>query len=224
MRELLIIGAGGFGAVAASVADDINAAASKLDHAAPWDVIGYADVNGAKRGTQHVGYRVYGTIEEVGRAFSGRELWYLCAIGDNAARASMAQLAAEFKWKPATLVHPSAVVANTAEVGPGSYIGPGSVIAVNAKIGAQIIVDMHVSIGHDAVLADYCEVLSGARINGNCSVGRYALIGSNATLMPGTIVGDRAVVGPNSVAHGRVEPDTTLFGVPARIIRRSSDS
>src|SRR6266403_3704515 len=45
INKLVIIGAGGFGAVAASVADDINAAATERDRAAPWDLIGYADLD-----------------------------------------------------------------------------------------------------------------------------------------------------------------------------------
>jgi len=223
-RELVIIGAGGFGVVAAWVADEINAIASKHVPAAPWDVIGYADCDAAKRGTQRAGRTVHGAIEQVGRDFHGHGLWFFCAIGDNGTRAKMVRRAEEFGWKPATLVHPTAIVASTVEIGAGSYIGPASVISVNAKIGAHVIIDMHVSIGHDAVLKDFCAIFPGARISGGCRLGKYALIGSNATLLPGTLVGDRAVVGASSLAHGSVEPDTTIFGVPARIIRRRTNS
>jgi hypothetical protein len=149
-RELVIIGAGGFGVVAAWVADEINAIASKHVPAVPWDVIGYADCDAAKRGTQRAGRTVYGTIEEVGRDFHGHGLWFFCAIGDNGIRAKMVRRAEELGWKPATLVHPTAILASTVEIGAGSYIGPASVISVNAKIGAHVIIDMHVSVGHDA--------------------------------------------------------------------------
>jgi acetyltransferase-like isoleucine patch superfamily enzyme len=91
------------------------------------------------------------------------------------------------------------------------------------KIGGHVVVDSHVSIGHDAALMDFCEIFSGARINGNCQVGEYAVIGCNATLLPGTLVGQRAVVGANSLAHGLVEPHVTIFGVPARVLRRGSN-
>ena len=223
-RELVIIGAGSFGAVAASVADDINAIVKKNVHVARWNVIGYADCDSAKRGTQCAGHTVHGTIEQVGRDFHGHGLWFFCAIGDNGTRAKLARRAEELGWEPATLVHPTAILARTAEIGAGSYVGPASVISVNAKIGAHVIIDMHVSIGHDAVLKDFCSIFPGARINGGCRLGEYTLIGSNATLLPGTLVSDRAVVGASSLAHGSVEPDTTVFGVPARIIRRRTNS
>ncbi len=223
-RELVIVGAGGYGSVAASVADDINALASKHDQEAPWDVVGYADSDATKRGRLHAGRAVHGTIEEMGRDFHGRDLWFFCAIGENDVRAKIVRIAEEFGWKPATLVHPTAVLASNVEIGAGSYIGPVSVISVNTRIGAHVIIDMHVSIGHDAVLKDFCAVFPGARISGCCCLGEYALVGSNATLLPGTRVGDRAVVGASSLAGGVVEPDTTILGVPARIIYRRTRS
>lgn len=223
-RNLLIIGAGGFGAVAASLADDINAIAIENGRVTPWEVVGYADSDPAKRGTQHAGRAVHGTIDEIGRATRKGELWFFCAIGDNSARARIAALAESFGWQPATLVHPSAVLAATVEVGAGTYIGPLTVVAANSKIGTHVIIDMHVSIGHDAVLKDFCAVFPGARISGFCRVEEYALVGSNATLLPSTCVGERAIVGAASLAHGLVEPDTTIFGVPGRLIPKRRDS
>lgn len=217
-RELLIIGAGGFGAVAASFAEEMNAAS--LTGAAPWDVIGYADGDAAKRGSRHVGHPVYGNMDDVGREFQGRELWFFCAIGDNHARARMARRAQKLGWKPATLVHPAAILDSTVHIGAGSCIGPATVISFNTRVGAHVVIDSHVSTGHDVALMDFCEVFSGARINGNCQIGEYAVVGCNATLLPGTIVGDRAVVGANSLAHGLIEPDTTILSVPTRTIRR----
>lgn len=219
-RELLIIGAGGFGAVAACIAESMNAAAIHHNGAGPWEVIGYADCDPAKRGSRHAGRVVHGTIEEAGRAFQGRALWFFCAIGDNTARAKMAQHALTFGWRPATLVHPSAILDGSAEIGGGSFIGPLVVASWNTRIGAHVVVDAHVSIGHNAVLMDFCEVFAGARINGNCQLGEYALVGCNGTLLPGTLVGRGAVVGANSLAHGVVAPDTSVVGVPPRIIRR----
>jgi sugar O-acyltransferase (sialic acid O-acetyltransferase NeuD family) len=223
-RALVIIGAGGFGAIAAWAADDINAAAIQGNHLALWDVVGYADCDSTKQGTCHAGRAVLGTIEDVARDSDGRELWFFCAIGDNDSRAKMVRRAEKFGWKPATLVHPSAVLASSAEIGPGTYVGPAAVISFNAKIGAHVIIDVHVSVGHDAVVKDFSAVFPGARITGRCRLGEHSMVGSNATLLPGTIVGNHAVVGAGSLAHGSVEPDTTIFGIPARVIFRRRNS
>ena len=219
-RELVIIGAGGFGAVAAATAEQINAAA---DAGMPrWDVIGYADSDPAKRGTRHAGRLVHGTLEETAQAFGHRVLWFVSAIGDNRARAGIVARAVSLGWRPATLVHPSAVLDRSVAIGAGSFIGPLVVAAWAARIGAHVVIDSHVSIGHNAVLMDFSEVFGGARINGNCQIGEFALIGCNATLLPGTLVGRGAVVGANSLAHGIVDPDATVVGAPARVICRGN--
>jgi sugar O-acyltransferase (sialic acid O-acetyltransferase NeuD family) len=220
-RQLLIIGAGGFGAVAASLAESMNAAARDHLGAARWEVVGYADRDPAKRGIGHAGHVVLGTIEQVAPTFESRELWFICAIGDNHARAEMVTRALQFGWRPATLVHPSAILDPTVEVGAGSFIGPLVVASWNTRIGAHVVIDAHVSIGHNAVLMDFCEVFAGARINGNCRLAEYALVGCNGTLLPGTLVGRNAVVGANSLAHGVVAPETTTVGAPARVVRRA---
>jgi sugar O-acyltransferase (sialic acid O-acetyltransferase NeuD family) len=199
----------------------MNAAAGDRDGTARWEVVGYADADPAKRGARHAGRPVYGTIEDAGRAFEGRRLWFFCAIGDNRARAEMTRRALQLAWTPATLVHPSAIVDGSVEVGRGSCLGPLVVVCCNTRIGAHVVIDAHVSIGHDAVLMDFSEVFAGARINGNCHVGEFALVGCNATLLPGTLVGPGAVVGANSLAHGVVAPDTSVVAVPPRIIRRN---
>lgn len=218
-RKLVIIGAGGFGAIAASTAQDMNAVGKEV-HSGAWEVIGYADSEPAKQGTQHSGYAVHGTIEDVDSDFHEHKLWFFCAIGDGSARARMVRLAEKLLWQPATLIHPSAVLATSVEIGVGSYIGPGAVISVNAKLGTHSVIDMHASIGHDACIGDFCTVFPGARITGGCRLGEFSVIGSNATLLPGTFVGNYAVVGANSLAHRAIEPDTTVLGVPARVIHR----
>ena len=223
-RDLVIIGAGGFGAIAACAAEDINEVSFENGEEVPWNLVGYADCDAEKWGVSHAGCTVHGTIEDVARAQGDRELWFLCAVGDNVARAEMVRLAQSFGWKPATLVHPSAILASNAVIGEGTYIGPAAVVSSNAKIGAHVIIDMQVSVGHDAVVQDFCAVFPGARVTGRCHLGEYVIVGSNAALLPGTIVGDRAVVGASSFAHGRIEPDTTVLGVPARIIHRRAKS
>lgn len=56
------------------------------------------------------------------------------------------------------LIHPTAVVAPSAELGPGVHIGPHSVIGEHVKIGAgthigpQVVIDGHTTLGEDNVI------------------------------------------------------------------------
>ena len=219
MRKLIIIGAGGFGAEAAWVAREMTSVSSRAGSLVTgWSLVGFADSDERKRRTLHAGYPVHGTIEQAAEALAG-ELWFFCAIGDNSTRRHLATAAHSLGWKPATLVHPAALIADTASLLAGTYVGPGSVVSNNARIGEHAIVNMHVSVGHDVVVGDYCQLSPGSRISGFCHIEDLAFLGSNAVLMPGTQVGRGAVVGASSMAHGRIEADTTVCGVPARIVR-----
>ncbi len=223
MHDLIIIGAGGFGAEAAWVARDMTSIPARAgSHISDWNFVGFADSDDQKCQTLHAGYPVHGTIEQAADVFPGRELWFFCAIGDNAARQRLASAAELLGWKPATVIHPSALVADTASVLAGTYVGPGSIVSNNARIGEHVIINMHVSVGHDVVVGDYCQLSPGSRISGFCHMEDLAFLGSNAVLMPGTQVGRGAVVGACSLARGQIEPHTTVCGVPARIVRVAS--
>ena len=76
---------------------------------------------------------MHGSVEEVDHVLQGRELWFFCAIGENKARARVAGIVGELGWKPAKLIHPTAILSSNVEVGAGSYIGALSVISVNTK-------------------------------------------------------------------------------------------
>ena len=219
MRNLIIIGAGGFGAEAAWVVREINAAHTEESPACGWNFVGFADSDESKRQTLHARYPVHGTIGQAAEVFTGCEVWFFCAVGNNDARQRLVAQAGSLGWKAAVLVHPSALIADTASVLAGSYVGPGSIVSNNAKVGRHVIVNMHVSVGHDVVVGDYCQLSPGSRISGFCRIEDLASLGSNAVLMPGTQVGRGALVGACSLAHGEVAAGTTVCGVPARIIR-----
>lgn len=221
MRDLMIIGAGGFGAEAAWVVRDMAATSSRAEGLVRgWNLAGFVDSDVRKRQTVHAGYRVHGTMEQTAAAFDCRELWFFCAIGDNGARRRAAYAAQRLGWKPAVIVHPSALIADTASVLAGSYVGPGSIVSNNARVGEHVIVNMQVSVGHDVIVGDYCQLSPGSRISGFCHLEELVFVGSNAVLMPGTLVRRGATVGACSLTRGQVDSHTTVCGVPARVIAK----
>jgi acetyltransferase-like isoleucine patch superfamily enzyme len=70
------------------------------------------------------------------------------------------------------------------------------------------------------VSGDWTQIHCHADVTGRVTVGESVTIGSHASLLPGVKVGDRAIIGAGSVVNRDVEPDVTVVGVPARVIRR----
>ena len=216
-KSLVIVGAGGLGAEVVWVAEETNRGAVRSGSPYPcWSVLGFADADLAKRGYQIGPHIVHGTVEETAAKFAGKETWFLCAVGDNSAREKMARAAEALGWKPATLIHPSAIISPDARIGVGSYIAPGCVVAPRTQVGSYVIVNFHVSVGHDSILEDYAQICPGARVSGGCHVGKGAFLGSNASLTPGVVIGDEAVVGANSHAVRNVAKGITVVGCPAQ--------
>jgi sugar O-acyltransferase (sialic acid O-acetyltransferase NeuD family) len=219
MKDIVLMGAGGFGAEAAWVLEDLN----KNSHGAEeWNIIGYIDDDPAKKDSIFYGYKVLGTPQEAAEEVFGRNIWYYCAIGNNLTREEKAEMLDGYGWHAATLIHPSVIIARDVKIGEGTYIGAGSIICPNASIGRHVIVNTRVTVGHDSLLEEFSQASPGAQINGFCRVGRSANIGSNASLFPGVAVGEGATVGGNSLVVRYVKPRTSVVGVPAVVLRTDS--
>lgn len=118
------------------------------------------------------------------------------------------------------IIHPSAVVSPSVELGDGALIGAGAVIAPNVRAGAQLMVNRAASVGHDGVFGDYCTVGPGATFAGGVVLEDGAYVGAGAVLCPKVRIGRNAVVGAGAVVTRDVEPNTVVVGNPARVMRR----
>lgn len=218
-EPLVVVGAGGLGTEFAWVAEEMNAAANRNGASCrPWQILGYADDAPDKRGQRLGRYLVHGTIKETAEKFAGEDVAFAVAVGDNYTRERLAHAAEAAGWCPATLVHPSVILADDARIGAGAYVAPGCVVCPRAQAGNYVIINTHVSVGHDSVLEDYSQLCPGVRISGGCRIGKQAFLGSNASLTPGVTVGCGAVVGANSHAVRTVPPGVTVVGCPARTV------
>lgn len=119
-----------------------------------------------------------------------KRIFFHAGVADVSTKHTIVSACKARGWEPFSVIHPSAVVAESASIGHGSFIGPLAVVSSHAKLGEHVIVHIHASIGHDASIGDYTSVLPGARVSGNVRIGQRALIGSNAFLNAGIEIGD----------------------------------
>jgi UDP-3-O-[3-hydroxymyristoyl] glucosamine N-acyltransferase len=87
--------------------------------------------------------------------------------------------------RPASGVHPTAVVAADASVDASASIGPYAVVDSRARIGARVVLGPHVvvgagtTIGDDSWLHAHVSVREGCRLGARCVVQNGAVIGSD---------------------------------------------
>ena len=168
--SVLIIGAGGFGR---SVADAILSGAR-------YAVAGFVDDRGPELGLV-LGHAVLGRLADL-QSLRSQCALVLVAIGDNATRRAVWQLARASGFEPATLVHPRAFVSAHASVGAGAMIMAGAVIGTEARIGQGVIVNAAAVVDHHAQVGDFAHLGVGACMGG------AAVLGAGAWLAEGTVI------------------------------------
>lgn len=105
-------------------------------------------------------------------------------------------------YRFATIVHPSAVVAKSAELGEGAQAMAGAVIQNDARIGANCLVNTSASIDHDCVLGDTVHLAPGVTLSGGVRVGAGSHLGTGASVIQGVRIGARCMIGAGAVVVG----------------------
>ncbi len=141
----------------------------------------------------------------------------LCALGTTRRRDYVEQATAH-GFNFATLVHPSAVVAPSAQLGPGTIVGAGAVIGAQTRIGTHVIVNRGVLVGHHTRVGDYVTISPGANVAGRVTVGEQAYIGIAAVVLDHRAVGAGSVVGAGALVTRDVADRTRVQGLPARMV------
>lgn len=211
MKNLVIIGAGGFGREVLSWARQSAALGRE------WVIRGFLDDNpDALKATElnvpHLG-RVGDYSPRVDDVFT-------CAIGrvDVKRRCIETVLAAGGVFTP--VIHRTVVLADRVTLGEGVILCPGVIVCPDARLGDFVTVNLHSTIAHDCRIGDWTQIHCHVDVTGAVIVGESVTIGSHASLLPGVKVGDRVVIGAGSVVNKDVESDVTVVGVPAKVIKR----
>jgi sugar O-acyltransferase (sialic acid O-acetyltransferase NeuD family) len=213
VRDLLVVGAGGFGR------ETVEAIRALTARGAAWRLRGYVDDDPALAGTLVDGLPVLGTITEL------KSLPDACVVvctgrPDNYASRPRIVGALGFpSYRYATVVHPTASVSATSHVGPGSVLLAHAVLTAAVDVGSHVAVMPHVTLTHDDVIEDYVTLASGVRLGGGVRIGRGAYVGAGALVREGRTVGCGALVGMGAVVTTDIPAGQVWAGVPARYLR-----
>lgn len=142
------------------------------------------------------------------------------AIGNNKTRK---QITKNLKLLPQncfTVIHPTAVVSRSAEIGCGSVIMAHAVINAEAKIGMHCIINTGSIIEHDSEIDGFVHVSPNATLTGNVTCGEGVHVGASATIIPGKHLGKWSVIGAGSTVIEHIPAFSKAVGSPTRIIER----
>ena len=139
------------------------------------------------------------------------------AIGIRGVRRQVAEQLAARGARFLTLIHPTAIVADTAVIGAGTVICPYAVVSDAVRLGRFVLVNYHASLGHDASAGDFAVLSPYATLGGGACVANDVFLGLHASVGPAKRLGAGCVVSSNSVALVDVPADCLVYGVPGRV-------
>lgn len=145
---------------------------------------------------------------------------FIIGIGDNRTRATVYAEYLALGLTPATVVHPSATIADSAELGAGTFVAAGAIVNPEAVIGANAILNTGCTVDHDCVIGDHALIGPSAGLCGAARVGDGTLIGAGACVLPGATVGAWSVVGAGAAVVTDVPDGSIAVGVPAAVVKR----
>lgn len=210
MKDIIIVGAGGFAREVAWLIEEINLKNQE------WNLIGFFDENNNEAKTLN-GYRVFNKNDLVNQS----QAYLVVAIGDSETRKKVVDRYSSFKF--ATLVHPDVSISATNKIGEGSIICKGNIITVNVDIGKHVIVNIDSTVGHDVILENFVTILPSVNISGYVRIKECSNVGTGTQIIQEKTIGQNSIIGAGSVVVKDINDYVVAVGIPAREIKNRRD-
>ena len=207
MKNLIIIGAGGCGREVLQWSKDINEVSHK------WNIKGFLDDNINALDNLNCSVKIIGTINSYQPDLDDE---FICAVGNGIIRKKLIASIEQKGVQITNVIHPTAIISDSAKLGKGIILYPYSIISDNAKIGNGCIINMHSTIAHDSTIGSYSTISAHCDVTGMCNVGNNVFMGSGSRIVPRTFVGNDVYICAGSVVITKLKDGSKVMGNPGK--------
>lgn len=211
-KKIVIIGGRGNGTVIASTIEDCKKAGQDIE------CVGFLNDNEEEIN----GYPVLGGIVDNSWKNLPSDIFFIFAMSNVKQASKRFEMLKNLKIpieRFATIVHPTSVVSDKAELGYGVVLMPYSLVSPNVIIGDHSQMYAQSFIGHDSILKEMVFVANNASIGGRVLVQKGAHIGSNSSILERVTIEEFSIIGLASNVLSNVKAFDIYVGNPAKKIK-----
>jgi len=215
MKEILIIGAGGFGREVLWTINDCNKIEKK------YSVLGFIDDDKSLHGKLVDGFSVLGGLDWIEKNYQ-KSISCVIAIGNSLRKKEIVQQLKKIEPTYATIIHPTVISSQSVTIGEGTIIQAGAILTINIVIGKHVHLNIISTVGHDSIIEDYVTINPGVHINGKTIIGDSTYVGTGVVMKQGIKIGSESIIGAGSVLLENVPERSLYVGVPAQLKKKIS--
>ena len=207
MKDLIIVGAGGFGR------DLYYIITESIGYNKKFKILGYIDDDLDAMN----GFSDYPKL--IGKISSHEILKnqiFICSIADMKHKVKIVESLLVKGAIFTNIIHSTARIAISSKIGIGSIIGPLVSIGADSRIQNFCILQTGVIIGHDAIVGEYSRIDNYSILVAGVVLEKFCTIHSNSVINVNVKINEKAIVGACSFVIKNVESGITVFGNPAR--------
>jgi sugar O-acyltransferase (sialic acid O-acetyltransferase NeuD family) len=209
MFDIIIVGAGGFGR-------EVRQWARQLLVGPNYHFRGFID-DDPDIDESILGSRVLGSIRSSKNQYDIQNSdRFIYAIGNVDNKRSIVEGLQQRGAKFISLIHPTAVIAETATLGEGVVVCPFALVSDRAVISDFAMINFYASCAHDTQVGKYAILSPYATLNGYVELEDEVFLGTHATVTASCKIGCRTKISANSLAMADIPSNSIVFGVPGK--------
>jgi len=215
-KKVVIIGAGGFAREVLDIFDACNNAGDR------YDVLGYVVESPFGTPGAIVNEKpILGGLEWLDGQH--RDVFVICGVGAPELRRRLVLEAVKRGARFCSIIHPTVRMSRWNSIGSGVVIAAGCILTNQIRVGDHVQLNLDCTIGHDVLIGDFVTVSPGTHISGNVTIRTGGNIGTGVNIINRLEIGEWSVIGAGSTLIRNVPPNTTVVGVPGKVVTQRED-
>lgn len=215
MKNIIIIGSGGHAAELREYINHHNAKGASE----PINVLGFIDDDESTH--SHYSF-IEPYLGNIKNHVINPDAFYLMAIANLSYRQPIIERFISEGAHFTGFIHPTAIIASSAEIGEGTVISHNASVGPKVKIGKFNMLNSRCTIGHDSVLGNFNFISPQVAVSGNSHIGNGNLLGTNSCTIPGILIGNNNKIGAGTSVIMNVGDNLTVVGNKPRVFENKS--